>query len=468
MGSMASDEAWAPRRSSGAALSPRRRGGAWVSAGLGLPALAAALLPFQDADSLAAAMLVFLLAVVVIAVQGGLAPAVVGAVVSFLLANLLLTEPYYTFRIQEREHIVELVVFIAVAVLVSVTVDVGARHRVAAERNRLEARLLSTVSGARVGSPSAEEMLEQVADLFAMSAVVLSGPEGELAHHGVAARGEPPALAVDTAHGLRVVAYGRPPFAEDRRLLQTLARAAAQAWEAEQVSREAARARELAETDRVRSAILAAVSHDLRTPLAGIKAAASTLRQQDVAWTAEEQGELLATIEDSTDRLNAVVSNLLAMTRLQTDALLVRKQAVVVDEVVGRALLSLGGLAGEVSVQVPEGLPTVVADPDLLERVVANLVDNAIRFDPHGVQVRAERDGGTVRIAVIDHGQGVPSSRWDEIFTPFRQLGDQDGHGGSGLGLAIARGFCEAFGATVSPGQTPGGGLTMTVELDAA
>jgi K+-sensing histidine kinase KdpD len=448
-------------------LSTRRRIGAWASAGLGLPALAAALLPFQDAESLAAAMLVFLLAVVIIAVLGGLAPAVVGAVVSFLLANFLLTEPYYTFRIQEREHIVELTVFIAVAVLVSVTVDVGARHRVAAERNRLEARLLSTVSGARVGSPSAEEILKQIADLFAMSAVVLSGPEGELAHYGAAATDEP-ALAVDTPHGLRVVAYGEPPFAEDRRLLQTLATAAAQAWEAEQVNREAARARELAETGRVRSAILAAVSHDLRTPLSGIKVAASTLRQRDVAWSADEQAELLATIEDSTDRLTAVVSNLLAMTRLQTDALLVRKQAVVIDEVVGRALLSLGGDVRVVAVEVPEYLPTVVADPDLLERVIANLVDNATRFDPGGVQVRAEQEGARVKILVTDHGPGVPPSRWDEIFTPFRQLDEQDGHGGSGLGLAIARGFCEAFGASLTPGQTPGGGLTMTVELVAA
>ena len=467
MGQPADDQAWASRPSRGAALSSRRRIGAWASAGLGLPALAAALLPFQDADSLAAAMLVFLLAVVVIAVLGGLAPAVVGAVVSFLLANLLLTEPYYTFRIQEREHIVELVVFIAVAVLVSVTVDVGARHRVAAERNRLEARLLSTVSGARVGSPSAEQILKQIADLFAMSSVVLSGPEGELAHHGAAANDEP-ALVMDTTHGLRVVAYGEPPFAEDGHLLQTLATAAAQAWQAEQVNREAARARELSETDRVRSAILAAVSHDLRTPLSGIKAAASTLRQGDVAWTADEQAELLATIEDSTDRLTAVVSNLLAMTRLQTDALLVRKQAVVIDEVVGRALLSLGGHASDVAVEVPEDLPTVVADPDLLERVIANLVDNATRFDPCHVQVRAERGGARVRVMVIDHGPGVPPARWDEIFTPFRQLDEQGGHGGSGLGLAIARGFCEAFGAEITPGQTPGGGLTMTVEMEAA
>ena len=467
MGQQANDQAWASRPSVGAPLSSRRRIGAWASASLGLPALAAALLPFQDAESLAAAMLVFLLAVAIIAVLGGLAPAVVGAVVSFLLANFLLTGPYYTFRIQEREHIVELLVFIAVAVLVSVTVDVGARHRVASERNRLEARLLSAVSGARVGSPSAEEILKQIADLFAMPAVVLSGPEGELAHYGAAPTGEP-ALAVDTRHGFRVLAYGEPPFAEDRRLLQALATAAAQAWEAERVNREAARARELAETDRVRSAILAAVSHDLRTPLAGIKVAASTLRQRDIDWTPDEQAELLATIEDSTDRLSAVVSNLLAMTRLETDALLVRKQAVVVDEVVGRALLSLGGHASAVDVEVPEDLSTVHADPDLLERVIANLVDNANRFDPRGVQVRAVQVGSSVKLSVIDHGPGVPPSRWKEVFTPFRQLDEQDGHGGAGLGLAIARGFCEAFGADLTPGQTPGGGLTMTVELEAA
>lgn len=343
-----------------AALSTRRRTAAWGVVVVGLPGLTIVALPYRGYDSLTVVMLAYVLAVVVVAVLGGVAPAITGAFASFLLANFFLTQPYYTFQIDSPQRVVELVLFVVVGVLVSVTVEVGARNR--------------AVQGAR--------------------------------------------------------------------------------------------ARELAETDRTRSAILAAVSHDLRTPLASIKVAVSTLRQPDIDWTPEEQSELLATIEDGADRLDGVITNLLAMTRIQTGGLLVRRQPVMVDEIVAGALLSLGGHAVHLRVDVPETLPTVVADPDLLERVVANLVANAVRFDPVQAQVRARVNGRHVEIAVADHGPGVPPERWAEMFTAFRRLDDRDGHSGSGLGLAIARGFCDAMGATLAAAETPGGGLTVTIGLE--
>jgi len=196
---------------------------------------------------------------------------------------------------------------------------------------------------------------------------------------------ERPSLKVDATDGLQLVAYGPEIFAEDRRLLGMLAAMASRAWQGQQLAEQAAQARQLAETDRVRSALLAAVSHDLRTPLAGIKAAVSSLRQEDITWTEEEQHELLLTIEESTDRLTDLISNILAMSRIQAGAVSVQVSPVALDEVVAGALL---GSEANVTVDVPEDLPLVLADAGLLERVVANLVDNARRFTPPGVPVR--------------------------------------------------------------------------------
>ena len=235
---------------------------------------------------------------------------------------------------------------------------------------------------------------------------------------------------------------------------------------------QAARTRELAAEDRARSALLAAVGHDLRTPLAGVKAAVSSLRQRDVDWDEESRSGLLATIEESADRLTHLISNLLDMTRLRADAVTARPAPVGLDEVVARALLAEHHPA--VRVEVDDDLPHVLADAGLLERVVANLVENAERFSPPGapVVVRAELTdpGGApeVLLHVVDHGPGVPPERRDEVFAAFQRLDDRGAGSHVGLGLAIARGFTEAMGAAIAPSTTPGGGLTMTVTLPVA
>jgi two-component system sensor histidine kinase KdpD len=360
----------APALAAWVGLTVRRRRSAWLLVLAGLPLLTAALLPFRGESALAPVLLLYLLAVVVIAVVGGMGPGVVSALMSFLLANFVLTEPYYTLRVAVVERVVELLVFVVVAVLVSLTVDIGARHRASAERHRLE-----------------------------------------------------------------VVA-------------------------------QAERVRQYAETDRVRSTILTAVGHDLRTPLAGIKAAVSGLRQPDVAWTPGEEAELLASIEESTDRLTVLVTNLLALSRIRAGALSVHLQEVGLDEVVGSALLGLGPAATGVLVDVPEDLPSVRTDPDLLEQVVANLVANAVRVDPVRTTVRATPVGSRVVLEVVDHGPGVPEKQWDAMFEPFHRPGRATSDGG-GVGLAIVRGFCAAMGAPVAPAHTPGGGLTMSITLEA-
>ncbi|WP_461023275.1 sensor histidine kinase [Thalassiella azotivora] len=228
---------------------------------------------------------------------------------------------------------------------------------------------------------------------------------------------------------------------------------------------EQARADDLAAVDRVRAALLAAVGHDLRTPLAATKAAVSSLRQDDVPWSDADRAELLATVEESTDRLTALVDNLLDLSRLQAGALSVDIEPVVAQEAVARALTATAA-AVPVADDVPEDLPLVDADPGLLERVLVNLVDNAARFSPDGsaVAVTARESDGHVEVSVVDHGPGVAEERWPRLFVPFQREGDR-AHGGVGLGLAIARGFTEAMGGTLTPSRTPGGGLTMTVRL---
>jgi K+-sensing histidine kinase KdpD len=472
-------------RPSSGGLSRSRRGAGLLVAALGLPLLTIVLVAVRSSVAVESVLLIYLLAVVVVAVVGGIVAALLAAVASFLLANWFLTPPLYTLAVESRNDAIDLVVFVLGAVLVSVTVELGARNRETAERTRIESRLISKLGSAEISEASLVAVLEQVRGLFGMSSVALV--DRALGDSPLAFVGPPPSerptLTVAATDGLELLGYGPEIFAEDRRLLGVLAAMASRAWQGQQLAEQAAQAQQLAETDRVRSSLLTAVGHDLRTPLAGIKAAVSSLRQEDISWTDEEQRELLLTIENSTDRLGDLISNLLAMTRIQAGAVSLQISPVALDEVVARALL---GSEANVTVDVPEDLPLVQADAGLLERVVANLVDNARRFSPYDVPVRvnaelsdvadepypeAPRDGVAadhVRLHVIDHGPGIPPSQWDSMFVPFQRLGDHDATASLGLGLAIAQGFTEAMHAGLTPSQTPGGGLTMTITLPMA
>jgi K+-sensing histidine kinase KdpD len=459
-----------PRTRSGIPAA-RRRGGLLLAAA-GLPTLTAALVTLRTTLALESVLLLYLLFVVAVALIGGTLPALLAAVASFLLANWFLTPPYHTFVVEQRDHLIALAVFIVVATTVSVTVELAARQRVTAERSRIEADVLAKFTGAPVSDTSLADVLEQVRTVFGMTSVALLERRGDN-EQPVEIVGPPlhgaPTVRIDAGPGLRLVAEGPELFGEDRRLLARLATAATRAWENQKLADEATQGRQLAEIDRLRSGLLAAVGHDLRTPLAGIKAAVSSLRQEDVAWTPDEEQELLVTIEASADRLEDLIANLLAMSRLQAGALSVHKQPVALDEVVPRALIGIPDHS--VNVTVADDLPLVEADPGLLERVIANLVSNARRFAPEGqpVRVQAEAEERVVRLHVSDRGPGVPREEWTRIFQPFQRLGDRPTDGaGVGLGLAIARGFTEAMGGTLTPAETPGGGLTMTVTLPVA
>jgi K+-sensing histidine kinase KdpD len=455
-----------PERGHG--LTPLRRRLGLLLAALGLPALTGALVAVRGDLDLASVLLLYLFAVVIISVVGGLVGGVLAAIGSFLLANFFLTPPFHTLSVESRDSLISLVVFLLVAVTVSVLVDVGARSQAAAARSEAEATLLARVAAESLTESSVEDVLTDVAITFGLSSVALverrNASSAVLARVGPAFTG-PGTVSVEAGGDRMLIGDGRDLFAEDRRLLRNLAHAASRAVDAQALAGEASRGRELAEVDRLRSALLAAVGHDLHTPLAGIKAAVTTLRQPDLRIEEADRDELLATVEHSADRLADLIANLLDLSRLQAGALRIDLRPVPVDEVVARALIERH--LGDVVNAVDDDLPMVLADAGLLERVVANLAENAHRYAAPGslVEVRARCTDKVVEVAVIDQGPGVQETDWARMFVPFQRLHDRSNDMGVGLGLAIARGFTEAMGGTLKPAHTPGGGLTMTVTL---
>lgn len=231
----------------------------------------------------------------------------------------------------------------------------------------------------------------------------------------------------------------------------------------------AAAAAELEAGNRLRTALLAAVGHDLRTPLAAAKAVVSGLRNPG-DLTAADRSELLETADVSLDRLSGVIDNLLDMSRLQAGGTTTHLAPTPIEDVVARALDDVRLVPGPVLVEVPDSLPLVVTDAGLLERVIVNLIANALRYSPADrppvVVAVALRD--RVELRVVDRGPGIPVSSYDSMFLPFQRLGDTDAGSGIGLGLAVARGLVEAMGGTLRPEKTPGGGLTMVASLPAS
>jgi len=274
---------------------------------------------------------------------------------------------------------------------------------------------------------------------------------------------------------------GTPPAAHDLRVLAAFATHLAVVLDRAELAAQAAEAERLEQGNRLRTALLAAVSHDLRTPLAGIKAAVTTLRTPGIAWTPEDRDDLLGAVEESADRLGAIIANLLDLSRLQTGGVTLVSDLVGLDDVVSRAVVALPE-GGRVRLDLPEGLPPVRVDAGLLERVVANLVDNALRHTAGPVEVtcstggrRADGADGagadgeqqSVLLRVVDHGRGVPEAAKATMFEPFQRLGDAPGGEGVGLGLAVAHGLTTAMAGTLVATDTAGGGLTMTVALPA-
>ena len=453
-----------------AGIDRRRQVAGVLLAAAVLPVLTAALALGRPHLSLDDDLLIYLVAVVAVAIAGGFWPAVLAAIAASLLLNWFFTPPLHAFTIDTPQNLLALLLFVTVAVTVSSVVHQAARRAGQAARSGREAAsLLALAQTVLGGGDTVAAVLGHLTGTAGGRAELLEHVRG--AWVPVAASGDAPQPSAPTrvsaGQGLVLAVAGQSRQAGPR-LLDGFAAQAAAALDRERLRTQAAQAEALAEGNRMRTALLAAVSHDLRTPLASIKASVSTLRQQDVAWTEDDQAALLATIEQSADRLDALIGNLLDMGRLSTASLQPFLVPAAVDEV---APLALRGLdqAAIVQLLVPDGLPLVLTDPGLLERVLANLFANALAYSPQDrpPAMRAHRDRDTVVLEVTDHGRGVPDEWKQRIFEPFQRRGPNPGTG-VGLGLAVAKGLTEAMGASLEAADTPGGGLTMRVTLRVA
>ncbi|GIJ46801.1 sensor histidine kinase [Virgisporangium aliadipatigenens] len=475
------------RRAGG--LTARRRIAGFALAALGLPLLTWGLSAARADLSLPSDILAFLMLTVAVALAGGLLPALCAAVGSFAVLNYYFTPPLHHFTVAERENLFALTAFVLVGVAVSTVVDLAARRTRQAARAGAEAQLLATLAGAVLhGDRPLTALLERVREAFDLEAVTLlqrrdperhptDARQREEAWQVSAASGGRPSLTpsdgqteVPVDDGLSLVLRGRPLAAADRRLVEAFATHAAIALRQQRLGEQAAAAHDLAEIDRLRTALLSAVSHDLRSPLASAKASVGSLRSTDVAFSEEDRRELLATAEESLDRLDRLVDNLLDMSRLQAGALALDMQEVGLPDAVARAMDDLGDDSRAVRLAIPADLPDVAADPALLERIVVNVLANALRFSPpqRPPLIAAGCHAGRVELRVVDHGPGIPEEARDRVFRPFQRMGDRDNSTGVGLGLALSRGLAEAMGGTLEPDETPGGGVTMILSLRAA
>ena len=453
----------------GGALSARRRIVGLVVAVVALPLLTLLLSLFRSAQSLPTDVLMFQLLIVVVALVGGIWPALLSAVIAGFLLDFFFVPPLYLIRIADPLHALALVIFVIVAALVSLVVDQAARRARLAARASAEAEVLVAVAGGVLqGADALQALVSRLRESFGMTGVVLTQADETVAESldPAAAHPDDEHTVLPLGENARIELTGHELDPSDRRILGAFVSQLESALVQRRLTTEAAGAKPLAEADRLRSALLAAVSHDLRRPLASATTAVSSLRSADLKLSRADRSELLATADESLIALSALVTDLLDVTRLQAGAMGVALRPVALDDVVGGALDELRLAPGQVTLDLT-AVPLVDADPPLLQRAVVNLLSNAIRFSPGGSPpaLATSQFGDRVQLRVIDRGPGIPSERREDIFVPFQRLGDLDNSAGIGLGLSLSKGFVEAMGGSLEAEDTPGGGLTMVIEL---
>lgn len=464
-----------PRRRRSEPISGRRRLTSWVIVLFGLPALTAILLPYRARLALHNVLLLYLLAAVVGAGTGGALPAGVAAVAGFLLANWFFTPPVQTWSIGNPDDLFSLVIFLIISLAVGLLVGYSSRRSVEARTARTQAEALAatTTRGHPVFASDQAALLRRVKDILSLESVSLirrtnTGwelllAEGQRELHAPEEGSE----TVEVTDAIALVIDGGRLTTDDRTVLRAFASQIVQALERADLEREARSAESMAETDRLRTALLSVVSHDLRTPLATIKASLTSLVETGVDWSPEQIRGFLNVALEETERLNRLVGRLLDASRIQVGAVNAFFRPVGLVEVIAAALFGLRKDADRVTVDISESLPDVQTDPDLLERVVANLVENALAWSPAGQMVRisAGEVAGRVDLRISDRGPGIPADLHETVFMPFQRFGDSPNRGGVGLGLAVARGLLEAMGNELVIEDTPGGGTTMVIGL---
>lgn len=475
-----------PRRVPG--LLGRTRTGVGFMLAVLLPVLAMALMSLGPELNLATHVLVHLTGVITVAFIGGLWPAVVAAILGSLLINYFETGPVGTFTIDDPQNLFALVVFLGVAVAVSLVLGISAKRAREATLARAEAATLADLArGALLADDTVGAFLEKVRETFRVRSAGLftrgvgaGQEEWELKAYAGDAPPLPPGTPDSSAETTEladpltaVVVSGRTLTAGERRLLSAHGAHLLLLQQRQALKRSLEQTTKLAEGNKIRTAILRAVSHDLRTPLAGIKLAVTALQRQHTRLPEEVQAEMLQTIDSYSDRLDALIGNLLDMSRISSDAIAPHTAPVIWRDAIEDSLRGIS--AGRLRVELAPNMPAVEADLGMLERVIANIVENALKYAPDSDVVILGPSSASVvgtvdgrpcgELRIVDHGQGVPAADVIAMFQPFQRLDDAPEGLGIGLGLAVAKGFTEAMGGTLTAEPTPGGGLTMIIRL---
>jgi two-component system sensor histidine kinase KdpD len=459
----------------GGSLTARRRLLGAAIALAGGPLLTWLLTAFRSDESITSDVLAYQLLVVVVALVGGIWPALFAALLSGVTLDFFFVDPLYTVTVDEPLHLLALLLYIVIAVLVSIVVDQAARRSRAARRSAAESELIAGVAGEVLrGQDALQAFVTRTREAFGLTGVRVVVGERVLASDGEPAGGPgAPDGSVDrvaVGDGAVLELHGRTLQSSDRRLLGIIVAQLASALENADLEQTAREMAPLAAADRVRTALLAAVGHDLRRPLASATAALTGLRSSTGILSPTDREELFETAETSLGQLTRLLTDLLDVSRVQAGALAVALADVDLADVVPAALEELEVGPSAVELDLPAELPHMRADPVLLERVLVNLLANALKHAPSETPVvvaaSAFLDG--VQIRVIDRGPGVPADRREDIFVPFQRLGDTDNSSGLGLGLALSKGFVEGMGGTLEYEETPGGGSTFVVALRVA
>ncbi len=454
-------------------LTARRRLWGLLIALIGGPALTWLLAALRAPESVTSDVLSYQLLVVVVALVGGIWPALFAAILSGVTLDFLFIEPLYTVTITSPYHLLALLLYVTIAALVSFVVDRAARRTHEARRLAAESELIQTVAGSVLrGQDAVQALLDRTKEAFALTGVSLIEAGERVASSGEAPDDRAAAVSLRLRVGADAWLELRGPDlpASEQRPLAVISAQLAAALEHRRLEETASGIEPIAASDRVRGALLSALSHDLRRPLTAATAAVGGLRTAGSALSSADRQELLETADESLTALTGLVTDLLDISRLQAGALSVLPVPVDPADVIGPALDELELRPEQIELALDHGSAYALADPVLLQRVLVNLLANAVRFSPEERPVRLATSvfADRVELRVIDRGPGIPAQRMDDVFVPFQRLGDTDNSTGLGLGLALSKGFVESMAGLLTPEDTPGGGLTMVISLPAA
>jgi two-component system sensor histidine kinase KdpD len=484
------------------AFAPRRRSTrrTWitplgVATAVLVPAAATGLALAVPHDAAASAATIYLLGVVAATVVGGLWSGLIASVISFLALNFFFTAPKHTFTVRHAQDIVALAVFLAVAAVVGVLVGRLLEARYAAERRADETARLQSFTSLLLSDWPLGSLLQRAAaeivdslKLRSCSIEVSMRPD-TTPLRAVAGQPSPSAGGAMTeateATELTVGAEtrrlgtiraemppGRKLTGDEARLLGAFAGQLALRVDRAASEAEAQSARLDAEANKLRAALFSSVTHDLRTPLASIKASVTALLDSPEALSPAQREDLLRTSLEEADRLNRLVGNLLDLARLRAGALTPAAQRTGVEDVVEAVIARLRPMLKpfRVRTQIRADLPEVMIDPVQIDQVLTNVLENAARYSPPGSEIRVAvaRFHGAVEVTVADRGPGILPENRERVFEPFQSMDAGRGRGGTGLGLAIARAVVEAHGGRISMEGAPGGGTAVVIRLPVA